>query len=103
MRVTFPAFPMSVTKAQPDLTLMPARSSAADAARENRRQDRVSATASVPSTAMAFDISLGGNAITVTLSDRTSGEVFRRLVYDHAGTMEPAALAARGQMIDVAT
>ena len=52
---------------------------------------------------MAFDISLGGNAITVTLSDRTSGEVFRRLVYDHAGTMEPAALAARGQMIDVAT
>lgn len=82
---------------------MPARSLVTEAAQERQRHDRVTASVAVSSTSMAFDISLGGNAITVTLSDRTSGEVFRRLVYDHAGTLEPAAQASRGHLIDVAT
>ncbi len=103
MRVNLPANPMPVTKAAPELAPMPARSLGTEAAQERQRQDRVTAAVAVSSTALAFDFSLGGNALTVTLSDRTSGEVFRRLVYDHAGTLEPAAQASRGQLVDIAT
>ena len=90
---------MNITHAT---STIPERSAAMEMAHRHRQQDRVNAAASVPSTAIAFDINLGGNSITVTLSDRASGEVFRRLVYDHGGTMQPSPHVAYGQFVDVA-
>lgn len=59
-------------------------------------------TLPVTSTAIAFDVGRGGHAFTVTLSDRISGDVLLKLVYDHGGVMRPAKPAAQGQLIDVA-
>lgn len=59
-------------------------------------------TAPVQSTAIAFDISRGGHAFTMTLSDRVSGDVLLKLVYDHGGVLHPTARAKQGQFIDIA-
>ena len=58
-------------------------------------------TLPVSSTAIAFDVGRGGHAFTVTLSDRMSGDVLLKLVYDHGGVIRPAKAAAQGQMIDI--
>ena len=55
----------------------------------------------VQATAIAFDISRGGHAFTMTLSDRVSGDVLLKLVYDHGGAMRTASRSSQGQFIDV--
>jgi hypothetical protein len=59
-------------------------------------------TTSVQSTSIAFDISRGGHAFTMTLSDRVSGDVLLKLVYDHGGAIRPATRSYLGGFIDVA-
>ena len=103
MHVNASTFPTPVTPAQPSLNRMSSQPSVLEAARQNRQREQANASAVIPLTAMNFDISVGGNAITVTLSDRASGEVVRKLVYDHGGTLHTSAHAIRGQSIDVAT
>lgn len=103
MRVTHSYSPLPATQAQPSLSPMTSRSPAIEAASEHRQQDRVNTAATVHSTAMSFDINPGSNSMTVTLSDRTSGEVLRKLVYDHSGQLRRGARPKSGQMIDVAT
>lgn len=71
-----------------------------EVARENRMLDRTDALSSVPSFNVAFNFDVGGNAIAVTLSDRVSGEIFRKLVYDQGGALQPQAATA-GQLVNV--
>lgn len=66
------------------------------------RQDSVRPVATLPSTTLAFDVGNGGESITVTLSDRNSGEVYRKLVYDRGARLQSALRADRGRMVDVA-
>lgn len=56
---------------------------------------------SMPSAKMSFDIGLAGNSLTVTLSDRDSGEVFLKLVYDDGGLVHSSLQAHAGQLVDV--
>jgi hypothetical protein len=56
---------------------------------------------SMPSARMSFDIGLAGNSLTVTLSDRNSGEVFLKLVYDDGGLVHSSLKAHAGQLVDV--
>ena len=55
------------------------------------------------STAMSYAISPRSNSITLTLSDQTSGEVFRRLVYDRGAHLPVSLQGKLGQRIDIAT
>ncbi len=87
--------------AGPFLQGLPERPSVIDVARENRQHERAQALASIPTFNVTFNFEVGSNSIIVTLSDRTSGEIFRKLVYDQSGALQPQALAASGQRIDV--
>ncbi len=51
---------------------------------------------------MAFDVGAGGRSVTVTLSDRSSGEVVRKLVFHHGGPVSASTDPTRGQLIDIA-
>lgn len=73
----------------------------AEAAKENRALDRLEANRLVPMTAMAFEVGPRSNSITVTLSDRVSGEIVRRLVYDRNAILQAQAPAGAGHSLDV--
>ena len=103
MQMNASAFPTTVTPAQPSLNRTPSHAPVHEAAQQNPEKDRVKASATIASTAMNFDISVGSNAIVVTLSDRVSGEVLRKLVYDHGGSRKSGAHGSLGHLIDIAT
>ena len=107
MHVNASRFPAQATQVQPSLDRVAARKPASrteiEAVAQDRRQDQANAAAALGSTAMNFDVSAGGNAIVVTLSDQASGEVLRKLVYDRGGSPRGRASASRGHFIDVAT
>lgn len=65
------------------------------------RQQNVPPVAALPSTTLAFDVGNGGETMTVTMSDRNSGEVYRKLVYDRGARLQSALRADRGCMVDV--
>lgn len=78
----------------------PARPTVVETARDNRLHERVEALASIPSFNVAFNIDVGSNSIVVMMSDRVSGEIFRKLVYDQTGRLQPLAAGAAGQLVD---
>lgn len=71
-----------------------------EVARENRMWERTEALASIPAFNVAFNIDVGGNSLTVLMSDRVSGEIFRKLVYDQNGALQPQA-ASSGQLVNM--
>lgn len=77
------------------------RPTVVDVARENRLHERTEALASVPAFNVAFNIDVGSNSITVMLSDRISGEIFRKLVYDQSGVLQPQSSELAGQLVDL--
>jgi hypothetical protein len=89
----------------PIATVTPMRSTMIDRTLSRREPDRRHAPthdeAPVSSTAIAFDVSRGGHAITMTVSDPVSGDVLRKLVYDYGGVLRSAARAPQGHLIDI--
>ena len=79
----------------------PEARSTVELARDERRSEFIRARASIASTDLSFAVAPGNNSITVTLADRVSGEVFRKLVYDFSGTLQDNKHANTGLMLDV--
>jgi len=79
------------------------RSTTPETADQERGPDPANAPPSMRSTAMSFAISPRSNSITLTLSDQTSGEVFRKLVYDRGAHLPVSLQGKPGQRIDIAT
>jgi uncharacterized FlaG/YvyC family protein len=65
-----------------------------------RTREDVNTNGLMSSTGLSFDVKHGSNALTVTLSDRNSGEVLRKLVYRH-GVERHSLMQSSGQNIDV--
>lgn len=57
----------------------------------------------MPTSRLSFDIDPAGHAVTLTLADRSSGEVCLKLVYDRGGLARPLSQARAGRRIDIAT
>ncbi len=56
----------------------------------------------MPASRLSFDIDPAGHAVTLTLADRSSGEVYLKLVYDRGGLTQPLPRAGAGQRVDIA-
>lgn len=83
-------------------TATPEGRSSAQLVRDELRSETIRARASIASTDLSFAIEPGSNSITVTLADRVSGEVFRKLVYDYSGVLHGDPRAHVGRMLDTA-
>lgn len=90
---------MNINRFAPSL---PYRSMTIDVAHQSSQQRGKYAGLPESSTMIFFDIKTGSNAITVTLSDRSSGEILRKLVYDRGGGLQPVSNAGHGRLIDIA-
>ncbi len=101
MQVMYPPVGLFSAGMSPVSAPLSTHRSATDEVKENREQDRLEANRLIPLTHMAFDVGLGSNSITVTLSDRVSGEIVRRLVYDRGAVLHPQGPASGGHMLDV--
>lgn len=101
MMVTHASTAAPLWPVTPAAQARPAHPTVVDVARENRLHERTEALASVPAFNVAFNIDVGSNAIIVMMSDRVSGEIFRKLVYDQSGMLQPQAAGAAGQLIDL--
>ena len=67
-----------------------------------QRQESTSAKASTLTSKMAFTIDHRNHSMTVTVSDGATGELVRKLIYDH-GSGAPMLSKSMGQMLDVRT
>jgi len=103
------AFPALASPTLPRLGQTPVRSATPvhsatpETADQVRGPDLAIGASSMRSTAMSYAISPRSNSITLTLSDQTSGEVFRRLVYDRGAHLPVSLQGKLGQRIDIAT
>ena len=108
MSVNSAASPARASPALPKLSqissrsAMPVHSAKADTADQQRGPDLANAAPSMRPTAMSFAINPRGNSITLTLSDRSSGEVFRKLIYDRGAHLPVSLQGKLGQRIDIA-
>ena len=101
MRITLPTMSMSSSHAHQALALKHARQASLDGDHLRRTQEHVNARALISAAELSFDIDLGGNSITVTLTDRASGEAFRKLVYDRAGLPSASRQSGTGRVVDI--
>ena len=69
---------------------------------QQQRQESTSEKASTLTSKMAFTIDHRNHSMTVTVSDGATGELVRRLIYDH-GSGAPMLSKSMGQMLDVRT
>ncbi len=102
MQVLRSGWQLPSTRMRPASTSMPEGRSAAELARETRRSESIVSRAEMPSTDMSFAVVPGSNSIIVTLADRTSGEIFRKLVYDRSGALRSLPQAGTGGLLDIA-
>ncbi len=101
MQVLRSGSPLLHTALQQVSTATPEGRSTAELKREELRGESLRSRASVGTTDMSFAVAGGGNSITVTLSDRVSGEIFRKLVYDYSGVLHGDGRAHVGRMLDI--
>ena len=68
---------------------------------EGLAEGRTVAKAPMPSVELGFDVEPHGRAITVTMSDRSSGEVVRKMVYDRSGLPDSRQQVRSRHAVDV--
>lgn len=68
-----------------------------------KSQAGTDARASTLSSKMVFDIDHRNHSMTVTVSDGTTGELVRKLIYDRGGVAPTPAKSTMGQKLDVRT
>lgn len=101
MRVTHSPVSMPVSQNRPLPVVTPVRSPIAQERQEILASERADTSVATPSSAaLSFEINSGSKSMTVTLSDQTSGEVVRKIVYDYGGRQR-AVPKTRGHLIDL--
>ncbi len=100
MQVLRSGSPLRHTVLQQVSTASPEGRSSAQLVREELRSESLRSRAWIASTDLSFAVDSGSNSITVTLADRVSGEIFRKLVYDFSGELHGDARGHVGRMLD---
>lgn len=100
MQVLRSGSPLLQSVLQQVSTATPEGGSSSQRVREEPRSESLRSRAWITSTDMSFAVDSGSNSITVTLADRVSGEIFRKLVYDFSGVVHGDPRAHVGRMLD---